>query len=48
MKNVYLLLVGSLLISFTACKKSDSSGNGSGGGGGGGTTCNGWKRCTCR
>ena len=34
MKNVYLLLVGSLLISLTGCKKSDSSGNGSGGGGG--------------
>ena len=38
MKNMYLLLVGSLLISFTACKKSDSPGNGSGGNGGGGTT----------
>ena len=29
-KNVYLLLVGILLISFTACKKSDNSGKGSG------------------
>ena len=27
MKNVYLLLLGSLLISFAACKKSDVSGN---------------------
>src|ERR1700744_1841676 len=29
-KNVYLLLVGILLISFTACKKSDNSGKSSG------------------
>ena len=29
-KNVYLLLVGILLISFTACKKSDNPGKGSG------------------
>ncbi len=29
-KNVYLLLVGILLISFTACKKSDNSGKRSG------------------
>jgi glycosidase len=43
MKNVYLLLVGSLLISFAGCKKSDSSGNGSGGGGGGSTTIVGGK-----
>jgi len=34
MKKVYLLLVGSLLISFVSCKKSNVSGNGSGGGGG--------------
>ena len=31
MKNLYFLLAGILLISFTACKKSDNSGNGTGG-----------------
>jgi 1,4-alpha-glucan branching enzyme len=41
MKNVYLLLVGSLLISIVGCKKSSVSGNGSGGGGG--TTVTGGK-----